>query len=115
MQAFLAAQGLQPPQPFLAAQGLQAPQAFLAAQGLQAFFGAHAAIAAGKLAVAVIVAMAMVPRARFNMWRASRSGLLVELSDRKWPLQLASANQLRSRAVETRVIAMSAAEIAAFR
>jgi hypothetical protein len=105
LQAFLAAQGLQPPQPFLAAQGLQAPQAFLAAQGLQAFFGAHA----------VIVAMAMVPRARFNMWRASRSGLLVELSDRKWPLQLASANQLRSRAVETRVIAMSAAEIAAFR
>ena len=67
LQAFFAAQGLHGLQAFLAAQGLQGLQAFLAAQGLQAFFGGQAAIAAGRVAVAVIAAMAADVSTRFNI------------------------------------------------
>jgi len=92
LQAFLAAQGLQPPQAFFAAQGLQA-LAFLAAHGLHAFFGAQAAIAAGKLAVAVIVAMAALVRTRFNMVKPPLviAGNPVRQT---WRLAIANANQL---------------------
>jgi len=69
LQAFFAAQGLQAPQPFfLAAQGLQAPQPFFAAQGLQDFAaGAQDARALGRVAVAVIAAMATEPRTIFTL------------------------------------------------
>tara|TARA_R110002167_G_scaffold38389_5_gene119570 strand:- start:315 stop:611 length:297 start_codon:yes stop_codon:yes gene_type:complete len=67
LQAFLAAQGLQGLQAFLAAQGLHGLQAFLAEHGLQAFLGAQEAMAAGRLAVAVMVTIAAVVRTRFNI------------------------------------------------
>jgi|TARA_B100000315_G_scaffold174817_1_gene163256 hypothetical protein len=79
LQAFFAAQGLQP---FFAAQGLQGLQVFFAAQGLQARLGAQAARALGRVAVAVMAAMATEPRmvlifaVGFGMDRASKSGLL---------------------------------------
>ncbi|MBC8239751.1 MAG: hypothetical protein H8E30_04660 [Alphaproteobacteria bacterium] len=66
LQAFFAAQGLQAPQPFFfAAQGLQGLQAFFAEHGLQALLGAQDAKALGRVAVAVMAAMATDPRMVF--------------------------------------------------
>ncbi|MDA1098966.1 MAG: hypothetical protein O2967_08260 [Proteobacteria bacterium] len=82
LQAFFAPQGLQP---FFAAQGLLGLHPFFAAQGLQAllFLAApQAARALGRVAVAVMAAMATEPRmvlifavGFFIDW-ASKSGLL---------------------------------------
>jgi len=63
----LAAQGLQGLQAFFAAQGLQAPQPFFAAHGLHAVLGAQDAKALGRVAVAVIAAMATEPRTIFTL------------------------------------------------